>query len=84
MADPLKKQAKTLRPIMQIGKNGVTDGTIAQLEHELKTKHLVKVKLLKAGASTKDERAAIASLLAERTNATIVDLVGGIVVFHRR
>lgn len=43
-----KQQANQTEVEMQIGKNGVTDGTIAELKKRLEHHDVVKIRLLKA------------------------------------
>ena len=60
----LRTRAKGLSPIVQIGKNGLTQGSIDQIDKELEQRHLIKIKMF-AGAlpegATKGDRRALAS-----------------------
>jgi len=42
----LKKKAKTLSPILRIGKNGITENVFTEVEKLLKKRELVKIKIL--------------------------------------
>jgi len=82
----LRSEAKFLTPILQIGKNGLTEGSIGLLDRELDQKHLIKVKLLKAAlpeSASKADRRKMAAEMAERTHAKIVEQVGNVVVLYR-
>ncbi len=43
----LKSMANTMEPVFQIGKNGLTDNFLKQIEDYLEANELVKVKVLK-------------------------------------
>ena len=42
----LKKEAKILEPILRIGKNGMNDSIILEIEKLLKKRKLIKIKVL--------------------------------------
>jgi RNA-binding protein len=88
----LRAQAKAIEPVMNIGKNGITQGTIDLLDRELDQRHLVKIKLNKGAtsgesenvdASSKQLRRGIAQELATKTRSTVVEQVGGVIVLWR-
>ncbi len=85
-AQALRSQAKILTPVLQIGKNGLTQGSIDLIDRELDTKHLIKVKLLSAALpddANKSDRRALASEMASRTRSRVIEQVGNIVVLYR-
>lgn len=79
----LKARAKAEKPIVQIGKNGITDGMVSEIDLLLKRKKLVKVRLLKSFHEENDRKEA-AKELAERTNSEIIDQTGFVVALYRR
>ncbi len=82
----LRSQAKLLVPIVNVGKNGLTQGIIDLIDRELKDKQLIKIKMLK-GALPEDvkkaDRKSLALGIAEAVRATVVDQVGSVVVLWR-
>ncbi|MGM0770332.1 MAG: YhbY family RNA-binding protein [Halobacteriota archaeon] len=80
----LRSEATHLKPMINVGKSGVTDQLIVELKKTIKDKHLVKVKVLKS-ASYEDEDGidGIAEKLAAATKATIIDVRGHSVVLYR-
>lgn len=77
----LRAEANTLDPIIQIGKEGVTDAVIAQMEDNFNTRELFKVKVhLETAPETPKE---LAAKLAEAVNCEIVQVIGGIIVVFR-
>ena len=82
----LRSEGKLLSPILQIGKNGVTDGTISLIDRELREKHLIKIKLHGSALSDdagKAERKALAARLCSATRATLVEQIGNVIVVYR-
>ena len=76
----LRSLAMTMPPIVNIGKNGVIDSVIAEVDNLLECKELIKISVLKNSAlGAKD----IAECLAEEINATIVQTVGSKITLYR-
>ena len=42
----LKKQAKNLEPVMRIGKNGLSEAVLIEIQKLLKKRELIKIKVL--------------------------------------
>ncbi|MDD3041504.1 MAG: YhbY family RNA-binding protein [Methanosarcinaceae archaeon] len=78
----LKAEASKLSPIINIGKNGVTDSVIEELKKHIKASRLVKVKVLKSAEAEKDLKG-IAEELAEETKSTLIETRGRTVVLYR-
>jgi RNA-binding protein len=80
----LRSEATHIKPMINVGKSGVSDQLIIELKKTLKDKHLVKVKVLKS-ASYEDEEGidGVAEKLAAATRSTIIDVRGHSVVLYR-
>ena len=78
----LKAQANQLSPILNIGKNGVTDTLIEELNKQIKANRLVKVRILKSAEEGKDLNA-IAEEIAASTSSTLIEIRGRTVVLYR-
>lgn len=78
----LKAQANQLSPILNIGKNGVTDTLIEELNKQIKANRLVKIKVLKSAEEGKDLEA-IAEEIAAATRSTLIEIRGRTVVLYR-
>ena len=78
----LKKKAMGMAATIQIGKSGLTDGTIAEIKKQLKKRKLVKVKLLRSfhDEADKDETA---RSIAEKTGSILVARTGFIIVLYK-
>ena len=75
----LKARAHALEPTVQIGQAEVSDTVVAEVDRSLTAHGLIKAKL----AGGRDERDSLAKTLSERTDATIVQQVGRIVILWR-
>jgi len=75
----LKARAHALEPIVHIGQAGVSESALAEVDRSLTSHGLIKVKV----AGKRDERDVIATTLAERTSAALVQQVGRVVVLWR-
>jgi len=78
----LKSEANQISPILNIGKNGVTDTLIEELNKQIKANRLVKVKVLKSAEEGKDVKA-IAEEIADATKSTLIEVRGRTVVLYR-
>jgi RNA-binding protein len=76
----LKARAHALEPVVHVGHSGVTDAVIAEVERSLVAHELIKVR---AGGQGRDERTAIFEALCARTEATLVQTVGKVMVLWR-
>jgi len=65
-----RAKARTLYPAMQIGKSGITQGLIRELQKQLKLKKLIKIKLMKSFIEDKNKKE-VAKELARKTGAEL-------------
>lgn len=77
----LKGLGHNLDPVVQIGKDGITDGVAKALDGALEAHELVKVKL---GQSAPDDRHQAAEALARRTKSELVQVLGKVILLYRR
>lgn len=77
-----RAEANQLPVSLQIGKHGITDATIAELQGQLKKNHLVKVRLLRSATHESGDQEQ-AERLAEATGATLVDVRGHTAVYWK-
>ena len=75
----LKARAHSLEPAVYVGKAGVQDSVVREIDRALTAHELIKMKI----DAERDEREAIAETLAERADAAIVQRVGKVVVLWR-
>lgn len=77
----LKGMANTLKPLVQIGKNGLTDNVIKSANEVLEAHELLKVDVLKSCDAPIEE---LVLDLAGRTRSEIVSQLGRKIVLYRR
>lgn len=76
----LKSMAMSMDPIMQIGKATVTPEITKSVDQALEARELIKINVLKnCVADPRD----IGELLAERTRAQVVQVIGKKIVLYR-
>lgn len=77
-----RAQAQSLDVTLQVGKNGITDATVAELKAQLHKKKLVKVRLLRS-AREGDDEAVQADALAQATDSRLLERRGHTAVYWR-
>lgn len=77
----LRGEANSLDPIVHVGKEGITDSVIEQLNEALEDHELLKVRILESTGRT--TRSA-AEELATATGANVVQVIGGIAILFRQ
>jgi RNA-binding protein len=76
-----RKVASHLQPTVRVGRSGITTGIIEEIKGQLKNRDAVKVKLLGAD---RGEIKHMASELADRCGAELVDVRGNTVTLWRK
>ncbi len=76
----LRSLANNLKTTIQVGKEGVTDNIVKQVESNLEAHELVKVGML---CDSGEEAAELGREIAERTGADMVQVIGKRVVLYR-
>lgn len=76
----LKGLAMTMDPVFQIGKNSMTPELTRAVEEALAARELIKVSVLKNCA---DDPRELAQMIAERTHADVVQVIGKKIVLYR-
>jgi len=77
----LRAHGHGLKALVQIGKGGVTQGVLAQVEQALFDHELVKVRI---GTEAPTDRFAVADALAERPGTQVVQILGRTVLIYKR
>lgn len=75
----LEKLAHDLQPVVIVGGAGVTDGVISMVDNSLAAHELIKVKF----NEYKDEIRDLTTELCEKTDATLVRIIGFTVILFR-
>ncbi|MEO6195440.1 MAG: ribosome assembly RNA-binding protein YhbY [Thermoanaerobaculia bacterium] len=76
----LRGMAHYIKPMIQLGKNGLTDGVVGIIDKALDDHELIKVRI----ANSEGRKKEIADEIAERTGSARVGLVGFVVTLYRQ
>ncbi|WP_177916949.1 YhbY family RNA-binding protein [uncultured Eubacterium sp.] len=77
-----RAKANTLEPIIQIGKEGITDNLITQIDDTLDVRELIKIRVhLETAPQTPKE---FALQLADALQAEVIQVIGGVIVLYRK
>lgn len=77
----LKGLAMNLEPVIQIGKSGVTPELTSAVAEALEARELIKISVLK---NCLDDGNNMAQMLAERTHAQVVQVIGKKIVLYKQ
>ncbi len=85
LTEPQRKLLRSLahprKPIVTIGRNGLTDNVLAELDKALEHHELVKVKV---NIGDREERNAMVNACCERSRATLIQRIGFVATLFRR
>jgi RNA-binding protein len=76
----LRRLAHDLKPVVQVGKNGLSENLYEALEHELDAHELIKVKFM----DFRDQKRELTDELVERTGSALILLIGNIAIVYRQ
>ncbi len=76
----LKGLAMNIDPIFQVGKGSVTPEYVEAIREAFNNKELIKLSVLK---NCMDDPKGIAQVIAERTGATVVQVIGKKIVLYK-
>lgn len=76
----LRSQANLLKPIVMIGKDGLTESVIDQIDQIIENKELIKIKIQNNSAENARN---VAEEVAKELKAEVVQVIGGIIVLYR-
>lgn len=77
----LRGQANTLDVLFQVGKGGISDTLIEQTDGALRTRELIKLRVLTETSPLTPREAA--EELAAKTGSEVVQVIGGVMVLYR-
>ena len=77
----LRSLANTIEPIFQIGKSGISDNLIKQVDDALEARELIKITVLETSPNDALE---LGNELANKTNSILVQVIGKKITLYRR
>ncbi len=76
----LRSLAHNIDPIFQIGKAGINDNIISQIDETLENRELIKIHILQNNFDDKND---LAQTLSQATNSEVVQVIGSMIVIYR-
>jgi len=76
----LRGLAHSLRPVIMVGKNGITTELIKAADEALSTHELIKVKFV----DFKEDKKQLSQDIAEHTSSEAAGLIGNVAIFYRQ
>lgn len=77
----LRGLGNALEPVMQIGKDGLTDNSVQAIEQLLQARELVKFKILN---NCDDDAKSLANVIAIKVNADVVQAIGKVFILYKK
>ena len=79
----IKREFSMEKPTIRIGKAGVSQQVLGEVEKQLDKNEVVKVKILKSALQVRKAKE-IASEVAEKTSSTLIEVRGHTFTLYRR
>ena len=76
----LRSLANNITSIFQVGKNGISENLIKQVDDALEARELIKLNVLETSPDDIEE---VANSIAEKTNCTLVQIMGNKITLYR-
>lgn len=77
----LRGEANSMNVMLQVGKDGITEAVIEQVEETIDSKELIKIRVLDNSLyNTKDA----AYEIAEAVDAEVIQVIGSVIVLFRQ
>ncbi|MCI7238353.1 MAG: ribosome assembly RNA-binding protein YhbY [Anaerococcus sp.] len=77
----LKQEAHDFKPVINIGKNSITDELIKAIDEALEARELIKIKIL---SNNLDDQEEIVNDVIERLDAEFISHLGSIFTIYRK
>jgi len=76
----LRKMAHDLKPVVQIGKNGLSENVFATVDQGLDSHELIKVKFV----DFQDQKRELAEQIVAASKSELVAVIGNIAILYRQ
>ena len=77
----LKAQLHSLKPIIIVGSNGLTDAVLAEMNHALEDHELIKIRFNEKDRELREE---IVTQICKKTKAVLIQSIGHIIAIYRK
>lgn len=75
----LRRLAHDLKPVVQIGKQGLTEQALASIDRTIEARQLIKIKFL----DFQDQKQELSETIAEQLNSILISVVGNVAILYR-
>lgn len=75
----LRSKGHSLKPVVMVGQNGLSEAVLLELNLSMKKHELLKIKIR---TDNRDEKQTIINEIIQATNATLVQVVGNILLIY--
>ncbi len=76
----LKACAHSMKPVVLIGKNGLSQAVLNAIDEVLQSHELIKIKFI----DCKDERKELAQQIVEKTGSAQIAMIGNVLIIYRQ
>lgn len=76
----LKGLAHSLKPVVLLGNNGLTEGVVAEIEQALEHHELIKIKI---ATEDRDTKKLVVEAIVRETKAVNVQVIGNTLILYR-
>lgn len=76
----LRSLANNITSIFQVGKNGISENLVKQVDDALEARELIKLNVLETSPDDIEE---VANSIAEKTNSVLVQIMGNKITLYR-
>jgi RNA-binding protein len=80
MVEEIRKEAQHIKPVVIVGRNGVTESLIDSVSDAFHTREVVKVKF----NDWKEEKHDLSNVIAEKTGSTVISIIGNTLILFRK
>ncbi|MFH0875006.1 MAG: YhbY family RNA-binding protein [archaeon] len=78
----LKEKALAIEPVIRIGKNGLNNNMVAEIEKLIKKRKLIKIKIL--NNCPDENKTGIIDAILEKINAELIEKRGNVFAIYRK
>ncbi|GIO22059.1 ribosome assembly RNA-binding protein YhbY [Oceanobacillus sp. J11TS1] len=76
----LRSEAHSIKPIFQVGKDGVNDNMVKQISEALERRELIKVSILQ---NCVEDKHAVAEQISSGTESEVVQVIGNTIILYK-
>ena len=77
----LKGLAHSLKPVVQLGQNGLTEGVLAEIDNAINHHELIKVRVT---SEDREQKALIVDAIVRETKAIKLQVVGHVLTIYKQ